>query len=142
MNIKLEGFPSVTIHSTIKEIAESALKITPKRLSTKSGGELPTKTNPQTGAEEPMSTTYQARAPIDDPAGQYRLGLRARPAYTPSGFPWAPASGGWWPTRSTSSCRSRHAPCAVRRCCGTVSRPRHAVVARSPDRATAVAFKR
>ncbi len=78
VDIKLEGFPSVTIHSTIKEIAESALKVTPKRLSTKSGGELPTKTNPQTGAEEPMSTTYQARAPIDDPAGQYRLGLRGQ----------------------------------------------------------------
>ena len=62
VDIKLEGFPSVTLHSAIKEIAQSALKVTPKRLSTKSGGELPTKTNPQTGAEEPMSTTYQARA--------------------------------------------------------------------------------
>jgi hypothetical protein len=78
VDIKLEGFPSVTLHSAIKEIAQSSLKVTPKRLSTKSGGELPTKTNPQTGAEEPMSTTYPARAPIDDPAGQYRLGLRGQ----------------------------------------------------------------
>jgi putative peptide zinc metalloprotease protein len=78
VDIKLEGFPSVTISSTIEEIAGSTLKISPKRLSTKSGGELPTKTNQQTGAEEPMSATYQARAWIDDPAGQYRLGLRGQ----------------------------------------------------------------
>jgi putative peptide zinc metalloprotease protein len=77
-DIKLEGFPSATLHTQIKEIAESALKTTPRRLATKSGGEVPSKTNPQTGAEEPMSTSYQARAPIDDPTGQYRLGLRGQ----------------------------------------------------------------
>jgi putative peptide zinc metalloprotease protein len=79
VDIKLEGFPAVTIRSAIKQIAGSALKVSPKRLSTKSpGGELPTKTNTKTGEEEPMSASYQARAEIDDPDGQYRLGLRGQ----------------------------------------------------------------
>jgi putative peptide zinc metalloprotease protein len=78
VDVKLEGFSAVTIHGTIKEIAGSALKIVSKRLSTKGGGELPTKTNPQNGAEEPMSTTYQACVPFDDPDGQIRLGVRGQ----------------------------------------------------------------
>ena len=78
VNVKLEGYPapSMTRHSKIKEVAESELKITPKRMSTQHpGGEVPTKTDQQTGVQRPMSTSYQARVPIDDPAGQYRLGL-------------------------------------------------------------------
>ncbi len=80
VDIKLEGYPapSMTLHSTIKEIAESELKVTPKRMSTQHGGEVPTKTDQQTGIERPTSTSYQARVPIDDPAGQYRLGLRGQ----------------------------------------------------------------
>ncbi len=78
VDIKLEGFSYVTLHSTVKEIAESILKVSPKRLSTKYGGELPTKTNTQTGVEEPINASYQACAPIDDPAGQYRIGLRGQ----------------------------------------------------------------
>ena len=78
VDIKLEGFPSTTLHSKITEIAESELKVTPQRLSTKSGGELPTKTDPHTGVEKPMSTSYQARVPIDDPDGLIRLGLRGQ----------------------------------------------------------------
>ena len=70
--------PSMTLHSKIKEIAESELKVTPRRLGTQHGGEVPSKTDPQTGIERPMSTSYQARVPIDDPAGQYRLGLRGQ----------------------------------------------------------------
>jgi putative peptide zinc metalloprotease protein len=76
VDIKLEGFPSTTLHGQIAEIAESPLKVSPQRLSSKSGGELPTKTDPQTGAEKPMSTTYEARAPIDDPDELFRLGVR------------------------------------------------------------------
>ena len=81
VDVKLEGYPapSMTLHSKIKEVAESELKITPKRMSTQHpGGEVPTKTDQQTGIERPMSTSYQARVPIDDPAGQYRLGLRGQ----------------------------------------------------------------
>ncbi len=78
VDLKIEGFPSMTIHSKITEIAESELKVTPQRLSTQSGGEVPTKTDPATGIQRPMSTSYQARAPIDDPDGLLRLGLRGQ----------------------------------------------------------------
>lgn len=78
VDVMLEGIPFMTLHSTIAELAESELKISPQRLSTKSGGELPTKTDPKTGAERPMSTSYQARVPLDDTEGLMRLGLRGQ----------------------------------------------------------------
>ena len=76
--IKLEGFPDTTIYGEIQEIAESKLKVTPQRLSTKSGGEVPSTTDPNTGVETPISTSYQARVMIDDPQGYYPLGLRGQ----------------------------------------------------------------
>jgi putative peptide zinc metalloprotease protein len=76
VDIKLDGFPapSETIHSYIKRVAEQELRVAPKRLSNKAQGELPTKTDPTTGVERPMSTSYQASAPFDDPRGQYQIG--------------------------------------------------------------------
>lgn len=78
VDIKIEGYASTTVHSEIKEIAASELKASPRRLSTKYGGELPTKTDPQTALEKPMSTSYQARVPFDDPDRQFCLGLRGQ----------------------------------------------------------------
>ena len=63
------------VNLAITEIAKSDLAISPKRLSTKSGGELPTRTDPA-GVERPMSTSYQARVPLGDPDRLLRAGLR------------------------------------------------------------------
>mgnify|MGYP006910734337 CR=1 FL=1 len=60
---------------SITRIANVDLKISPGRLSTKAGGELPTRTDPS-GRERPLSASYQARVPIDDPDGLLRTGLR------------------------------------------------------------------
>ena len=77
VDIKLEGYAGdPPIESEIVEVAESELKVAPRRLSNKAKGELPTKTDTETGIERPMSTSYQARAPIDDPDGRYPIGLR------------------------------------------------------------------
>ncbi|NLX97557.1 MAG: HlyD family efflux transporter periplasmic adaptor subunit, partial [Rhodopirellula sp.] len=76
VDILVEGFPDAPIKGAIEEISESELKVSPPRLSTKHGGELPTQTDPTTGIERPQSTSYQARVPIDDPEGMYLLGLR------------------------------------------------------------------
>ena len=38
----------------------------------------PIVTDPQTGIEKPMSTSYQARAPIEDLKGEFRIGLRGQ----------------------------------------------------------------
>ncbi len=78
VEIKLEGHAAHTIESKISEISESELKVSPRRLSTRYGGELPTKTDPQTGIEKPQSTTYQAKAPVDDAEGHLLLGVRGQ----------------------------------------------------------------
>ncbi|MCE5266546.1 MAG: hypothetical protein LLG00_01490 [Planctomycetaceae bacterium] len=95
VDVKLEGFsaPSLTLHSKIKELAESELKVVPTRLGTKGGGEVPAKTDPQTGVERPISTSYLARVSIDDPARQYRVGLRGQARiYTQ----WVPLASRLW----------------------------------------------
>jgi putative peptide zinc metalloprotease protein len=76
VEIKIDELPHDTFSSHVAEIAESELKVSPQRLSSKSGGELATKTDPNSGVERPMSTSYQARVPLDDPSGLMRLGLR------------------------------------------------------------------
>jgi putative peptide zinc metalloprotease protein len=78
VDIKLDKLPHDTLESHITEIANADLKISSQRLSTKMGGELATKTDKASGTERPMSTSYQARVPIDDPDGLLGLGLRGR----------------------------------------------------------------
>jgi putative peptide zinc metalloprotease protein len=77
VDIKIDELPyKKAIRSEITDIAESELKECPKRLSSKYGGEVSTKTDEKTGAEKPQSTSYQANAPIEDEDGLMRLGLR------------------------------------------------------------------
>ena len=63
VDIKLNELPHDELHGTISEIANADLKISSQRLSTKTGGELATKTDKKTGIERPMYTSYQARVP-------------------------------------------------------------------------------
>jgi putative peptide zinc metalloprotease protein len=77
VDLKIDGLPWKTFTGLeIADIAESELKEAPKRLASKHGGELPTKTDPLTGNELPQSTSYQANVSIDDDTGLLRLGLR------------------------------------------------------------------
>ena len=79
VKIRLEGFPGKSpIRGEIAEVAESELKITPSRLATQHGGEVPTKTDPHTGLETPINTSYQARVSFDNHQGEYLLGLRGQ----------------------------------------------------------------
>ena len=78
MEILLEELPHEPIGGEsvkITEIANRELTVSPERLSTKSGGELPTKTD-AAGIERPMNASYQALVPLDDPDDRLRLGLR------------------------------------------------------------------
>ena len=74
--IKLDELPGRTFHSKIEEIANIDLKVSPRSLSNKSGGELITKTD-ASGMERPQNTSYQAKAylPDDDDALLF-IGLR------------------------------------------------------------------
>ena len=76
VDIKLDSLPYDTFHSRIKQVADSNLKVAPKRLSSKAGGPLATTTDPNTGVEKPRDNSYQANADIDDNEGVLRLGLR------------------------------------------------------------------
>jgi putative peptide zinc metalloprotease protein len=76
VDIKLDSLPYDTIHTQITQIADTNLKVSPKRLSSKAGGPLATTTDPNTGVEKLRDNSYQARAPIDDDEGVLRLGLR------------------------------------------------------------------
>jgi putative peptide zinc metalloprotease protein len=77
VEIKLDELPHETLHGAITEIANVELEVSPTRLSVKSGGELPTKTD-ASGVERPMSTSYQARVPLENAEGLLRPGLRGR----------------------------------------------------------------
>ncbi len=76
--LKLDSFPQETLWSEIVEISPGELKVSPRRLSGKAGGELATKTNPATGMEEPLDPSYQASVPLDNSGGLLQLGLRGR----------------------------------------------------------------
>jgi len=83
VDLKLDEFPHDTFRSTIEEIARADLKVSPRHLSNKAGGELATKTDAK-GVERPLSISYQARIPLRSPAGELRSGLCGRAKiYTP-----------------------------------------------------------
>ncbi len=92
VEIKLDELPHETLGGRIDEIAKVELEISPQRLSTKAGGELPPKTD-QAGVERPQSTSYQARVALDDPEGFLRLGLRGRAKIH---TPWQPMATRAW----------------------------------------------
>lgn len=77
VEIKLDQLPHDVFLGQITQISPDVLKVSSKRLSTKGGGELSTKTD-ESGVERPMNPSYQVRVPIDDPGGLMRLGLRGR----------------------------------------------------------------
>ncbi len=77
VKIKLDEFPHRSFMSTITEIAKVDLKVTPRNMSAKSGGEVITTTD-ESGSERPQNTSYEARAPIDDPDALLTVGLKGR----------------------------------------------------------------
>lgn len=77
VDVKLDELDGQILAGTITEIASESLKVAPKQLSNKGGGDLATKTD-EAGVQRPLSTSYQARVPLDDPRGLLRAGLRGR----------------------------------------------------------------
>jgi putative peptide zinc metalloprotease protein len=80
VDLQLDAYPGKTLTSRIVELARVDLKVSPASLSSQAGGTLNTKTDP-TGVQRPMSTSYQARVPLDDQGDLHGLlctGLRGR----------------------------------------------------------------
>ncbi len=76
VDLKFDALPGDVFHGKIERISNSNLKIMPKRLGTRAGGEVPTHVDPETNIETPQSPSYQALVPIDDTEGVLRIGLR------------------------------------------------------------------
>jgi len=78
VDIKLQELPHLTLQGPIREVASTDLKVASQRLSAKAGGELATKTDPDTGIERLLNTSYQARVPLENPESLLCIGLRGQ----------------------------------------------------------------
>ncbi len=65
VDIKLYTAADMTIHGRIALISKVDAGTLPQELSNKAGGEIPTKTDPATGQEVPISVLYEAVVPLD-----------------------------------------------------------------------------
>jgi putative peptide zinc metalloprotease protein len=77
VSIRIDELPGRTFHSTIDEISKRDLKIAPRQLSNKGGGEVAAKTD-ESGVDRPINISYQARAKLDNSDGLMFVGLRGQ----------------------------------------------------------------
>lgn len=75
VDLKLDAFPEKTFSGNISQLAETHIEAGSERLSGKAGGNVPTKTD-ESGAERPISTSYEALMTLDDPDGVFTPGMR------------------------------------------------------------------
>jgi len=75
VEFELEQFPGKKFVGQIANVSSTNLKIAPKSLSIKAGGDLVTRTD-DTGHERLVDATYQASVPLDDPEGLLKIGIR------------------------------------------------------------------
>lgn len=93
VDLKLDELPGETFHGEIAEVAKIDLKVTPHRLSSRSGGDVASKADPQTGVERPQTTSFQARVPLEAEEGVLRIGLRGHAKVHTA---WLPLSTQLW----------------------------------------------
>jgi putative peptide zinc metalloprotease protein len=78
VDVKLDSLPNDILHGRIEEISSADVKVSPRHLSNKAGGELATKTD-ASGIERPLTTSYHVLVfPLDDAEGQLKIGMRGR----------------------------------------------------------------
>jgi hypothetical protein len=75
--IRIDELPGRTFHTTIDEISKRDLKVAPRQLSNKGGGEVAAKTD-ESGVDRPINISYQARAKLDNSDGLMVVGLRGQ----------------------------------------------------------------
>jgi len=75
VDLKFDAFPERTFSGEVTTLAESQIEDGSGRLSGKSGGGVPTKTD-ESGRERPISTSYEALMTLDDPDGVLTPGMR------------------------------------------------------------------
>jgi putative peptide zinc metalloprotease protein len=78
VKVLLEADTHHAFHSKIERIATTNLQSVSRAASTQAGGRLETKTDPATGRITPLSTSYQAMAPLGDSAGRLQIGMQGQ----------------------------------------------------------------
>jgi putative peptide zinc metalloprotease protein len=95
-SIKLDQLPDDVLEGTVEKTAETPLRASSKRMSSKFAGELATKTD-ATGVERPITTSYEAYVPLDNPDLVLRLGARGRGKIHMQGWSeWQTLGGRFW----------------------------------------------
>jgi putative peptide zinc metalloprotease protein len=64
--LQFDAFPGKTLTSRVVDVARDELKSMSPTLSSRAGGEVNTQQDRRTGQLRPLSTSYQARVPLDD----------------------------------------------------------------------------
>src|SRR5690606_1969218 len=75
VDVILDALPGQRLTTTLATLSAEELEIVPTSLSNKSGGPLPTRTDPQ-GYERPLNTTYQASAALENNDSRIVVGAR------------------------------------------------------------------
>lgn len=75
VDVILDALPGQRLTTTLATLSAEELEIVPTSLSNKSGGPLPTRTDPH-GYERPLNTTYQASAALENNDSRIVVGAR------------------------------------------------------------------
>jgi putative peptide zinc metalloprotease protein len=78
VRVLLESNTHRAYDSQIESIAAVQVQAVSKSSSTQAGGRLETATDPTTGMVRPLSTSYQASAPLGDSAGRLQVGMQGQ----------------------------------------------------------------
>ncbi len=73
-DVNLGAFRWETLSTHVEDIALSDYKVASASLSQQGGGQLETVTDPTSGAQRPVSTSFQARAPLPNDDGKLQAG--------------------------------------------------------------------
>jgi putative peptide zinc metalloprotease protein len=93
VDIKLDELPDETFHGKIMKMSKTDVRVSPRHLSGKAGGELATKTD-ESGIERPLTISYQALVyPIQSEYGELHIGLRGKAKIH---VPWEPLGTRLW----------------------------------------------
>jgi len=77
VEIILAQLPGRKFQTHVAQLSQLDMKVVPRRLSSKAGGGLLTRTD-ESGRERPFTTTYQGSAPLDDDGGLLFVGATGR----------------------------------------------------------------
>lgn len=77
VDVILDELPGTRLSSRIASVSQSDLKVAPRGLSAKAGGQVATRTD-AAGHERPINVTYQASVPLDDADGLMVLGVHGQ----------------------------------------------------------------